>query len=134
MTDKHETFKQFLIREFTEAKAGEERRIMTYSGWKRACKRAEANCSFTGDADIDSAVVKDENGKIVKGIGEWDGDYGIVYVNEAKKENPTIKPRNKHLNDILMSKKGGKHYSEKTDYKRAAEKQKAKKQINRDLE
>lgn len=35
-----------------------------------------------------------------------------------------LKPRNKHLNDVLRSRKGGVHYDEKSDYNRAKEKAK----------
>lgn len=35
---------------------------------------------------------------------------------------PTTKPRAKDVNDTLRSKRGGKHYSPKTDYVRAKEK------------
>ena len=46
----------------------------------------------------------------------------------------TIKPRAKALNDALMSRKGGSHYTSKFDYKRAKEKSNVRKQISKDLE
>jgi hypothetical protein len=33
-----------------------------------------------------------------------------------------LKPRNKHVNDILRSKKGGRHHDRKSDFKRAKQK------------
>lgn len=51
-------------------------------------------------------------------------------VSEAKKftGKPMFKPRAKDLNAALVSKKGGKHFSEKGQYKRAAEKQKMRRE------
>lgn len=39
------------------------------------------------------------------------------------------KPRNKQLNDILRTRKGGTHYDPKGDYVRAKEKKKVREQI-----
>lgn len=53
-------------------------------------------------------------------------DEGLV---EAKKVAAPKAPRAKHLHDVMMGRKGGGHYSEKTDYKRAKEKQKLHKEM-----
>lgn len=50
---------------------------------------------------------------------------------EAKKQPEPFKPRAQFLNQLLATKKGGGHYSEKSDYKRAKEKQKTKKELDR---
>lgn len=41
-----------------------------------------------------------------------------------------MKPRAKHVNDVLRSKKGGAHYSPKTDFKRSKEKEQNRKTLN----
>lgn len=151
-----ETFKDFLIRELITEK--EDREFHTYSGWRRACKQADQRCYIEGDKDIASAFIRDDNGKPIKGIGEWDGEVGLVYataLSESKDSKLSkkaqkaikavkkgkqgdyffgVKPRNEELHKALLVKKGGRHYDEKSDYKRAAEKQKAKKQIRKDLD
>jgi hypothetical protein len=42
------------------------------------------------------------------------------------------KPRNKHVNDVLKSKKGGRHYDPKSDYKRSKEKEKVRLDVKGD--
>lgn len=52
-------------------------------------------------------------------------------LDEKKKETitvPTLKPRAKHLNDILRSKKGGRHRAA-TDYDRNAAKRETRKSM-----
>lgn len=124
---KSKSFKQWLVEE-------NERRIQTYSGWRAACKRAAPDCHFEGDKDIAFAYIKGEDGKPKKNVGEWDGDHGVVFKQGLKESKklivPTLKPRAKELNAALLTKKGGKHYTEKGQYKRAAEKQKARKMMN----
>lgn len=124
-TYKHMTFKQFLMEESGE------KRIMTYSGWKRACKQAHPTCEFDGDKDIARAFIRKDSK--VRDVGEWDGDHGILYshtLKEAKKftGKPMFKPRAKDLNAALVSKKGGKHFTEKGQYKRSVEKQKMRRE------
>lgn len=53
--------------------------------------------------------------------------FGII--NEKTKKEVPFKPRHKALHDVMVSKKGGGHYSEKLDYKRAKEKQKFRKEL-----
>lgn len=51
-------------------------------------------------------------------------------LSEGKKQLKRLpKLRNKELHDKLMSKRGGSHYTEKTDYKRSKEKAKFRKQL-----
>jgi len=50
-------------------------------------------------------------------------------IGESRTFKTVPKARNKQLHDTLMAKKGGSHYSEKHDYKRAKEKQKFQKQM-----
>lgn len=53
----------------------------TYSSWKRACKASFPECWIDGDQDIASAMVGPKpyvRGE-TKGVGEWDGDVGVVY-------------------------------------------------------
>ena len=52
-------------------------------------------------------------------------------ISESKKNKSPLKARNKALNDALMATKSGGHYSEKSDYKRAKEKAKLRKQLQR---
>lgn len=61
---------------------------------------------------------------------QWLTEYANIC--EAKKftGKPMFKPRAKELNAALVSKKGGKHYTEKGQYKRSAEKQKARKMVD----
>ena len=40
---------------------------------------------------------------------------------------PPLKPRNKQVNDVLRNKKGGRHYSPKTDFKRTKHKEEDRK-------
>lgn len=55
--------------------------------------------------------------------------FGIINENTKKEGYYKQKPRHKALHDQLILKKGGGHYSEKLDYKRAKEKQKFRKRL-----
>lgn len=56
-------------------------------------------------------------------------------VMEAKKQKQiTIKPPAKNLNQILITRKAGGHYTEKIDYKRSKERQKTRRHIRGDEE
>jgi hypothetical protein len=52
-------------------------------------------------------------------------------MNEGKKKDKItldpLKPRNKHLNDVLRARKSGAHYDARNDYNRAKEKNKIRK-------
>lgn len=51
---------------------------------------------------------------------------GDAVLSEANKPTsvkvPALAPRNKQLNDVLRTRKGGKHYDARSDYVRAKEK------------
>ncbi len=54
-----------------------------------------------------------------------DPEDGNERITEGKKKQSlpkTLPVRNKQLNDLLQSKRGGRHFSEKTDYKRSVDK------------
>lgn len=48
-----------------------EKEYHTYQGWRTACKTKNPKVRFEGDKDICSAP----------GVGEWDGEKGVVYSN-----------------------------------------------------
>lgn len=52
----------------------------------------------------------------------------LLKLTEDKVVGKLPKARNKQLNDVLLSKKGGRHYNAKKDYKRSQEKQKIRKE------
>jgi hypothetical protein len=54
----------------------------------------------------------------------------VLVESKTKKEAPKP-PRQKHLHDVMAGRKGGGHYSEKIDYKRAKEKQKFHKDLHK---
>ncbi len=67
----------------------------TFAGWKRACKKVNADVWFEGDKDIAQAMVGPnpyEHGK-TKSIGEWDGEKGCVY-SHAKATKPMTEAKN----------------------------------------
>jgi len=62
-----------------------EREYQTWAGWRKAVKEAGA-VRIDGDKDIATAL--DADGK---GVGEWDGEKGSVYIREVRKN-----PSNRH--------------------------------------
>lgn len=56
-----------------------ENEIRGYGNWKRALKKIYPEVKFDGDKDICTALVGN------KGIGEWDGEVGVVYGNKHTK-------------------------------------------------
>lgn len=54
----------------------------------------------------------------------------IIDILDEGKTYKVKKPRAEQLNKVLMSKKGGSHYNPKTDYVRAKEKEKARKELD----
>jgi len=59
----------------------EEQEYENFKAWKTACKKVDPKVWFEGDSDIASAMVGAKPFKKGKtyGIGEWDGETGIVY-------------------------------------------------------
>ena len=53
-----------------------DRVFQTYAAWKRAVKAINPNAEFYGDKDIGGA----------KGIGEWDGDKGLIFASSLRKK------------------------------------------------
>lgn len=56
-----------------------EKEYRTYEGWKAACRAMNANVQFEGDKEICNAK---------PGIGEWDGEKGIIYTNDKYTGDP----------------------------------------------
>lgn len=86
--------------------------------------------------EVSNTIPEDSNKSCISIDQYKDADtssFSLFVAEVAKvKSNPpvTIKPRNKPLNDALISKKSGAIPSDKTDYSRAQEKQKLHKEIN----
>lgn len=58
-----------------------------------------------------------------KSFAEYLKQGHFVEIVESKKQQaPETKADHKHINDTLRSKKGGRHFSAKTDYKRSHQK------------
>jgi len=55
-----------------------EKVFRTYEAWRRACKQINPNVVFEGDKDICQAK---------PGIGEWDGNTGIIYTKDYYTRN-----------------------------------------------
>lgn len=74
-----------------------ERSFQTFEAWKRACKQINPSVVFEGDKDICQAK---------PGIGEWDGNEGIIYTTDSKiKVKDSIKSRFnfKKTKDVIPS-------------------------------
>lgn len=56
-----------------------ERTFRTYAGWKRAVKQLAPEAKFEGDKDIAYAFTPVGPSRKPEGIGEWDGDKGVIY-------------------------------------------------------
>jgi hypothetical protein len=52
-----------------------EKEYQTYAAWKAACRKENPGVQFEGDIDICQAK---------PGIGEWDGNKGIIYTKDAE--------------------------------------------------
>jgi hypothetical protein len=46
----------------------------SYAAWKAACKKMDPEHTIEGDKDVAQA-----HGKNGKGIGDWDGEMGLIY-------------------------------------------------------
>ena len=57
-----------------------ERTFQTYNAWRASCKAINPNVQFEGDKDMCQAK---------PGIGEWDGNEGIIYTKDVKDESLT---------------------------------------------
>lgn len=53
-------------------------------------------------------------------------DLEAKHVVKESQDMELPKPRNKQVNDVLRSKKGGRHFDAKVDYKRSKEKEKVR--------
>lgn len=62
-----------------------EKEYYSYNGWKVACKAANPSARFEGDKEICNAL---------PGVGEWDGEKGVVY-----KHTKDTKVKNSALTD-----------------------------------
>lgn len=60
-----------------------ERSFQTFEAWKRACKQINPSVVFEGDKDICQAK---------PGIGEWDGNEGIIYTKDSKTKDKIFYP------------------------------------------
>ena len=82
-----------------------ERTFQTYEAWKRACKQIDPNVKFDGDKDICQAK---------PGIGEWDGERGIIYnTKDRKTKDEAIRPEiKKKLEYIFYNTPYSKNYQD----------------------
>lgn len=56
-----------------------EKTYQTYAAWKAACKTINASVQFEGDQEICEAK---------PGIGQWDGNSGVIYTKDAEEYGP----------------------------------------------
>lgn len=54
----------------------------------------------------------------------------LIILEKQKKANSPSRAGSKALNDVLRSKRSGGHYSDKSDFKRSKEKEKARRELN----
>lgn len=57
-----------------------ERMYQSYNGWRTACRRKNPSVKFEGNIHICNAP----------GVGEWDGEYGVIYSFAAEKHDDHV--------------------------------------------
>jgi hypothetical protein len=72
--------KKFLLKTKDAVNHLGERSFRTYEAWRAACKQIDPSVTFEGDKDICQAK---------PGIGEWDGNEGVIYNKNKDAYTPT---------------------------------------------
>lgn len=93
-------------------------------------KKRKVGEPFVGMRPIKSFVA---GNMVMSNRSDGDGDDcededDVKEAHDMKLKLVTLKPRNQQLHNVLGTRKGGRHYDAKSDYNRAKEKSKAKKE------